>query len=37
MELHAALELADELLTVAEDVKDPAMLLSGNCARPYPS
>ena len=33
MDLHTALELADELLTVAEDVKDPAMLLSGNRAR----
>ena len=33
LELHTALELADELLATAEDVKDPAMLLSGNCAR----
>ena len=33
LELHTALELADELLAVAEDVKDPAMLLAGNCAR----
>ena len=29
-ELHEALELADELLAAAEDVKDPAMLLAGN-------
>jgi class 3 adenylate cyclase len=33
VELHDALELADELLATAEDVKDPAMLLSGNLAR----
>jgi hypothetical protein len=33
LELHAALGLADELLGVAEDVKDPAMLLCGNFAR----
>ena len=33
LELHKALELADELLAAAEDVKDPAMLLIGNCAR----
>jgi tetratricopeptide (TPR) repeat protein len=33
LELHTALELADELLAAAEDVKDPAMLLAGNCAR----
>jgi tetratricopeptide (TPR) repeat protein len=32
LELHTALELADELLAAAEDAKDPAMLLSGNCA-----
>jgi len=32
-ELHDALELAGELLAVAEDVKDPAMLLCGNFAR----
>jgi class 3 adenylate cyclase/tetratricopeptide (TPR) repeat protein len=33
LELHDALELADELLAAAEDVKDPAMLMSGNRAR----
>ena len=33
LELNTALELADEILAAAEDVKDPAMLLSGNCAR----
>ena len=33
LELHDALELADELLAAAEDVKDPAMLLTGNRAR----
>jgi class 3 adenylate cyclase/tetratricopeptide (TPR) repeat protein len=33
LELHNALELTDELLAAAEDVKDPAMLLSGNFAR----
>jgi predicted ATPase len=33
LELHDALELADELLAAAEDAKDPAMLLSGNFAR----
>ena len=33
LELHNALELADELLAAAEDVKDPAMLLAGNSAR----
>ena len=33
LELNTALELADEILAVAEDVKDPAMLMSGNCAR----
>jgi predicted ATPase len=33
LELNTALELADEILAVAEDVKDPAMLLSGYCAR----
>ena len=33
LELHDALELTDELLAAAEDVKDPAMLLSGNFAR----
>ena len=33
LELHDALELADELLAIAEDVKDPAMLLCGNFAR----
>ena len=33
LELHSALELADELLAAAEDVKDPAMLLRGNHAR----
>jgi tetratricopeptide (TPR) repeat protein len=32
-ELHSALELADELLATADDVKDPAMLLCGNYAR----
>ncbi len=33
LELHKALELADELLAAAEDAKDPAMLLTGNWAR----
>ena len=33
LELHTALELADELLAAAEDAKDPAMLLCGNYAR----
>ena len=33
LELHNALELADELLAAAEDVKDPAMLMRGNHAR----
>jgi tetratricopeptide (TPR) repeat protein len=33
LEVHTALELADELLAAAEDAKDPAMLLSGNFAR----
>ena len=33
LELHSALELADELLAAAEDVKDPAMLMRGNHAR----
>jgi class 3 adenylate cyclase len=33
MELHDALELADELLATAEEVEDPAMLLTGNYAR----
>jgi class 3 adenylate cyclase/tetratricopeptide (TPR) repeat protein len=33
LELHTALELADELSAAAEDAKDPAMLLCGNCAR----
>ena len=33
LELHKALELADELLAAAEDAKDPAMLLIGNQAR----
>ena len=33
LELQTALELADELLAAAEDVKDPAMLLTANCAR----
>ena len=38
LELHAALELADELLAAAEDAKDPAMLLIGQPrARYYPS
>ena len=32
MELHDALELADELLATAEEVKDPAMLLTSNYA-----
>ena len=32
LELHKALELADEIMAVAEDVKDPAMFLSGNHA-----
>src|SRR5262249_35717097 len=33
LELHDALELADELLASAEKVKDPKMLLAGNLAR----
>src|SRR5262245_22611244 len=33
LELHTALELADEILALAEEVKDPAMLLVGNTAR----
>ena len=33
LELHTALELADEILAVAEDVQDPAMLLTGYRAR----
>ena len=33
LELHIALELADELLAVAEDAKAPAMFLAGNAAR----
>jgi hypothetical protein len=33
LEAHTALELADDLLAAAEDVKDPAMLLTGNQAR----
>jgi tetratricopeptide (TPR) repeat protein len=33
LELNTALGLAAEILAVAEEVKDPAMLLSGNCAR----
>ena len=33
LELHDALELADELLAMAEEVKDPKMLLSANWAR----
>lgn len=33
LELHRALELADELLAAAKNVKDPAMLLCGNHAR----
>ena len=33
LELHAALELADEILAIAEDAKDPAMLLASNSAR----
>jgi hypothetical protein len=33
LELHDALELADQLLAAAEDVKDPAMLLVANFAR----
>ena len=33
LELHNALELADELLAAAEDAKDPAMLLSRHTAR----
>ena len=33
LELHDALELADELLAIAEEAKDPAMLLSANWAR----
>ena len=37
LELHDALELADELLAAAEDVKDPAMLLCRELrARRYP-
>ena len=32
-DLHDALELADELLAAAEDLKDPAMLLAANQAR----
>ncbi len=38
LELHNALELADELLAAAEEVKDPAMLLCRQLrARYYPS
>jgi predicted ATPase len=33
LELDNAMELADELLAIAEDAKDPAMLLSANWAR----
>ncbi len=33
LELRDALQLADELMTAAEDVKDPAMLLYGTFAR----
>jgi hypothetical protein len=33
LQLHNALELADELLATAEGMKAPAMLLSGNFAR----
>ena len=33
LELHSALELADELLAAAEDAKGPAMLLCGNSVR----
>ena len=33
LELHSALELADELLAAAKNVKDPAMLQCGNHAR----
>ena len=33
LELHTALELADELSAAAEDAKDPAMLLCGHYAR----
>ena len=33
LELHIALELADKLLALAEDVRDPAMLLSANWVR----
>jgi len=33
LELHDALELADELLAMAEDLKDPKMLLSAHWAR----
>ena len=33
LELDNAMELADELLTIAEEAKDPAMLLSANWAR----
>ena len=33
LELHNALELADEFLAAAEDAKDPAMLVAGNFAR----
>ena len=32
LELHNALELAEEILAIARDVKDPAMLLTGNLA-----
>ena len=33
LELDKALELADELLSIAEKVKNPKMLLSANWAR----
>jgi tetratricopeptide (TPR) repeat protein len=33
LELHTALELADEILAVAEDAKVPAMFMAGNAAR----
>jgi class 3 adenylate cyclase len=33
LELDKAMELADEILAIAEDAKEPAMLLSGNWAR----
>ena len=33
LELHNALELADEILAVAEDAKAPTMFLAGNAAR----